>query len=108
MSAVVSHPVSARAGVGEFRPYAVKPTAGEIAEHLVQDRFLVDDTVAQVRTSEFVLCIEEKVNAQLQEKLEIKMKSDLRLREIEDRLKEIFEERDRLMEQSKKETINGI
>ena len=70
--------------------------------------FLVDETVAQVRTSEFVLCIEEKVNVQLQEKLEIRMKSDLRLKEIEQRLKEIFEKRDRLIEESKKEKVNGI
>lgn len=64
---------------------------------------LVDEEVAQVRASEFVLCIEEKVNRQLQNQLETKMKSDLRLREIEVRLQEIFKERERLMKE--KESI---
>ena len=61
--------------------------------------YFVPELEAQVRTSEFVLCIETKVNDHMENKLWYELKSQERLLEIETALKQLMSEREELIKE---------
>ena len=61
--------------------------------------YFVPELEAQLRTSEFVLCIESKVNEHMANRFMIELRSQERLLEIEAALKELMQERENLMKE---------